>query len=86
FGFHGTPIRLVFRERSAAVREPRRPVKARNRRRPAGAAPSGARPAAKPGAVPKPGAAPKPGAVPKAGGGAKPAPSGRRPTQKRTGR
>ncbi|MES1239404.1 MAG: ribosome biogenesis GTPase Der, partial [Chloroflexota bacterium] len=39
FGFHGTPIRLIFRER-ATVREPRRPVKARNRRRPSGTAPA----------------------------------------------
>jgi GTP-binding protein len=46
FGFHGTPIRLVFRERSAAVREPRRPVKARTRRHPAVAKPAGG---AKPG-------------------------------------
>lgn len=50
FGFLGTPIRLVFRER-ASVREPRRPVKARERRRPAGTAP-GSRPAA-PTAKPK---------------------------------
>ena len=54
FGFMGTPIRLVFRERASAVREPRRPVKARDRRRPAAAVGRGpapkkgsARPAAK---------------------------------------
>ena len=44
FGFHGTPIRLVFRER-ATVREPRRPVRARNRRRAAGTPPVNPRPA-----------------------------------------
>ena len=43
FGFHGTPIRLVFRER-ATTREPRRLVTARNRRRPAAAAPTNGRP------------------------------------------
>lgn len=47
FGFHGTPIRLVFRERASAVREPRRPMKARNGRRLAGAAQAAARPAGK---------------------------------------
>ena len=73
FGFHGTPIRLVFRERESAAREPRRPVKARNRRRPAGTPASAA----------KPGSVAKPGGVAKAGG-TKGAPSGRVP--KRPGR
>jgi len=47
FGFDGTPIRLVFRER-ATIREPKRPVKARARRPQHGARPA-ARPAARPG-------------------------------------
>ena len=36
FGFDGTPIRLVFRERSATARDSRRPAKARSQRRVAG--------------------------------------------------
>lgn len=45
FGFMGTPIRLVFRER-ATVREPRRTVRARKGRRtsPSPTKPVGARP------------------------------------------
>ncbi|HJP89275.1 MAG TPA: ribosome biogenesis GTPase Der [Candidatus Limnocylindrales bacterium] len=69
FGFHGTPIRLIFRER-ATVREPRRPAKGRDRRRPTGATPAAPRTGAK---------------APGNGGKSKPGPKAK-PGPKRTGR
>ena len=47
FGFDGTPIRLVFRDRSA-VKLPRRKTRRTAKRGPTGARPTGARPAARP--------------------------------------
>jgi GTP-binding protein len=89
FGFHGTPIRLVFRERASAVREPRRPLKPGNRRRPEGSASGTGRPSGTASGAAKPGAARTSGGPTKAGGPARPsgarsAPSRRTP--KRPGR
>jgi len=94
FGFHGTPIRLVFRERASVDREPRRPVKGRTRRRSAGTTPGTGRPSgsaagtAKAGGLAKAGGPAKAGGAKTAGqakpGGGKGAPSRRVP--KRPGR
>lgn len=85
FSFLGTPIRLVFRER-ASVREPRRPVKARDRRRPGGTAPTSTGPGSAKGGAGRPVGSKPGGGKPGVGSKAKPASSGGRSASKRPGR